>query len=852
MFFATIFSALLLCAFLLWCKRHFFLPSSENVTTNKYPKHYDVILILVISFAFVGAQYLIGYSFIEHPTENVKRLSYLDPEEQFKIGRAFYTGKDLPKDNAQALTWLVLAAENGNKEAIELIHLFGYNLESLPGAQDGASNFAVDIIPASKIKMKLDDIAGLNEAKEDVRQFLDFIKNADKFKKIGARPPKGIIMYGPPGTGKTLLARAIAGEANTTFISVSGAAFEESYVGKGASRVRELFQIARRNKPAIIFIDEIDALAPARSTESLSMSHIQTVNQLLSEMENVDVEKNSGVFVLAATNRLESIDNALLRPGRFDWQLHIRLPSDVDRKEILTKMLKSVVVADDINIDTLVENSAGYSGADLSNLVNEAAIFATKNNKKAVDMDSFTLAFKKIATYEKDLSPTLDIKILSPTEIKTRFVDMAGMNEAKKEVTEIVDFLKNPNAFTELGAKPPGGIIIYGPPGTGKTMMARAIAGEANATFLSVSGSSFDEQYIGVGAARIRELFKIARKYKPCIVFIDEIDALAPTRGAQDAAGRDQTINQFLNEMDNIQKEKNEGIIFIGATNRLDIIDPAVLRPGRFDRKVFFRLPSMLEREQILKVHLKNVKAAPDLDVHKIAQITSGFSGADLANLVNEAAIDATRNKKKFVDMASIEEANDKISLGVNQGSGSYTEKDRKLVAYHEAGHALVGLLHPNHPRAFRKMTIGLRGSSLGVTHFKLETDEYSWNKLQLEALIATSLGGYIAEEIIFGKDNVTTGASSDLVNANKIAKDMVTKYAMTDNQSYIVDSVISQGDDYIQRNAQIIIKRDYDNAKSIIEKNIDKLHLIAKTLLEQETLDYDQIVKLLDIKPKD
>ncbi|MBS0288419.1 MAG: AAA family ATPase [Proteobacteria bacterium] len=844
MLFAVIFSAMLLCALLFWCKQNFLVPPKEK-KLEKF-KGQDIILVGIVSFAFVGAQYLIIVSFTEKQT-SFSMNSYLDPDQQFKIGRAFYLGKELPKDNAQALSWLILASENGSQEAKELLSLLGQDAGSQNLSLPEGTNLNADVISPNHIKTKLKDIAGLNQAKADIQQFLELIKNPTKYEKIGAKAPKGIILYGPPGTGKTLLARAIAGEAQATFIAISGAAFEENYVGTGAARVRELFNLARKHKPAIIFIDEIDALAPARSTESISISHIQTVNQLLSEMENIDSEKNKGIYVLAATNRLDAMDNALLRPGRFDWQFHIRLPSDQDRHEILTAALKQIVF-DNINVDDLVEKTAGYSMADIYNLVNEAALFAAKEGKKAVELSDFELALKKIATYDKALSPTLDIAVLSSTEVKTKFSDIAGMNEAKKEVSEIVDFLKNTSKFTRLGAKPPSGILIYGPPGTGKTLMARGIAGESNANFISVSGSSFNERYVGVGAARVRELFKLARQYKPCIVFIDEIDALASTRQANDTSGNDQTLNQFLNEMDNIQSNINEGIIFIGATNRIDIIDPAVLRPGRFDRKVYFRLPTLQERQAILNVHIKKIQISKDVDVLKIAQTTVGFSGADLANLVNEAAIEATRLGKNAVDMASFEEANDKITLGVNQGSGSFSEKERKLTAYHEAGHALVGLLHPNQPKSFHKMTIGLRGSSMGVTHFKSETENYSWNKLQLESLIATSLGGYIAEELIFGKDNVTTGASSDFINANQIAKDMVTKYAMADEQSLIVDEVLQQSGDFVARNVEIILKRDYDFARNLIEKNIDKLHLLAKALLENETLDYDQITTILKL----
>jgi cell division protease FtsH len=378
--------------------------------------------------------------------------------------------------------------------------------------------------------------------------------------------------------------------------------------------------------------------------------------------------------------------------------------------------------------------------------------------------------------------------------------------------------------------------------------MARAMAGEANASFLAVSGSAFDERYVGIGASRVRELFKLARKYKPCIVFIDEIDALTAKRSGEDTTGRDQTLNQFLNEMDNIQSGVNDGIIFIGATNRLDVIDPAVLRPGRFDRKVYFRLPDMQEREAILQVHLKKIVVASDVNANTLAKITPGYSGAELANLVNEAAIDATRKNKPAVDMASFEEANDKLLLGAAQNTIS-PEKERQVTAYHEAGHALVGLLYPHQPRAFHKMTIGMRNMTLGTTHFTYDTDVNNLNKNQLEAIIATSLGGYIAEEIIFGKDNISTGASNDLVKANAIAKDMVTKYGMADDSSLIVDEVMPLGGTYIVNSAEEILKRDYQNAKKILEQNMDKLHLLAKTLLEKETLDYQQVSKLLNIK---
>lgn len=796
MILAIVISTLLFGGLLLASKYYIYPRSNEHTPKFLKPISFEILISIMCSLVFVGLSFSTYY--------------YLTANESFIQG-----------------------TEKPNKAEEDL-------KESLP-------TLSVEVIPSRKIKTTLNDIAGMSEAKADAQQFLDLIKNSRRFVAMGAKPPKGLIIYGLPGTGKTLMARAIAGEAKRTFISVSGSAFEETYVGMGAARVRELFNIARKNQPALIFIDEIDALAPARNTQDLSQSHIQTVNQLLSELQNLNEDKNANIFIIAATNRIETIDPALLRPGRFDWQLHVRLPSIEDREAILKKYIAKIRASVDLKVDPLVEKSAGFSGADLNNLVNEAAIIAVQDKKNSVDQASFDAAFKKIATYEKELSPVFSIKIVSPNEIKTNLSDIAGMNEAKQEVTEIINFLKDPTAFSRLGAKPPTGILIYGPPGTGKTMMARALAGESKATFIAVSGSDFDERYVGVGASRVRELFKLARKYKPCIVFIDEIDSLAKERRSENDSGQDQTLNQFLSEMDNIQSGLNEGIIFIGATNRIDTLDPALLRPGRFDRKVYFRLPTLQEREDILQSHIKNIEAAKDVDISTLAKITVGYSGADLANLVNEAAIEATRLNKKSVDMASFEEANDKISLGVYQGSGDFTEEEKRRTAYHEAGHALVGLLHPDQPRTLHKMTIGLRGESLGVTHFRLDSDEHSYTKKQLEALIATSLGGYAAEEILYGKSNISSGASSDLINANGIAKNMVAKFGMGDDDSLLVTDVFPD-DPGVIGNAEDIIKRDYLMAKDILIKNRDKLDLLAKELLEKETLDYSQITTLLKI----
>tara|TARA_R110002110_G_scaffold124505_1_gene301838 strand:- start:3421 stop:6003 length:2583 start_codon:yes stop_codon:yes gene_type:complete len=806
-------------------------------------------VLLLFSVGLTGANYAFNYTADEASvTDEVK---FTEPDEQYKIGRAFYNGQLLPKDNNQAVGWLLLAAEQGHDDAEKLLHTLGYFYalsDNAEGTTNKGSQF--QIIEANKIKTKLKDVAGQKEAKEDLRDLLTFIREPERYIKLGARAPKGILLYGPPGTGKTLLAKAVAGEAKVNFIATSGASFEDQYVGVGAARIRELFKIARDNKPCIIFIDELDALAPSRKGDNMSASQLQTINQLLQELSPVDDDINKNIFLVAATNRLESLDGALLRPGRFDRQVYVRLPSINDRKEILTYLLKKLKHNKNIDITEIAQKTSGFSGAELDAVLNEAAIFAGKNKKIEVDAESIEYAIKKISLFERDPSPNLQIKILSPYEVKSSFADIAGMNQSKQEVKDIIDYLKEPDKYKKIGAKVPKGVLIYGPPGTGKTLMARAMAGEAGVTFLAVSGSDFDEKYVGVGASRVRELFKTARKFSPCIVFIDEVDVLAQKRGGSNMSGQSQTINQLLSEMDNIQEDVNEGIIFVAATNKMELMDEAILRPGRFDRKVYFRLPSIKERVAIVKQKLNKVKYDPSINVEKIARTTPSFSGADLENLINEAAIYASNQNKPFVDNESIEYAKDKIVLGVDLGTGDFTEKEIRLTAYHEAGHALVGLLHPNYPLNLHKATVGLRGHSLGVTYFELRDENFSSTKKELEAMIAVKMGGLVAEQLTFGPDNVTTGASSDLQSANQIVKDMVQKYAMDDKQSLIVDEVFGSSIGNSAERAEKILERNYNVAKAILTKNKEKLRIIAEGLIENEILSYDEIRKLIETTP--
>ncbi|HEX9327173.1 MAG TPA: ATP-dependent zinc metalloprotease FtsH, partial [Reyranella sp.] len=454
-------------------------------------------------------------------------------------------------------------------------------------------------------------------------------------------------------------------------------------------------------------------------------------------------------------------------------------------------------------------------------------------------------------------------KIYVEADTKVTFADVAGVDEAKAELEEIVDFLKDPQKFQRLGGKIPKGCLLVGPPGTGKTLLARAIAGEANVPFFTISGSDFVEMFVGVGASRVRDMFEQAKKNAPCIVFIDEIDAVGRHRGAGLGGGndeREQTLNQLLVEMDGF--ESNEGVILIAATNRPDVLDPALLRPGRFDRQVIVPNPDVGGREKILKVHMRKVPLAPDVDPRVLARGTPGFSGADLANLVNEAALRAARVGKRLVTMADFEYAKDKVLMGTERRSMAMTDEEKKLTAYHEAGHALVAM-HVPKSDPLHKVTIIPRGRALGVTMQLPERDHLSHTKQFLESRLAIMFGGRIAEEIIFGPENVTTGAASDIQVATQTARGMITAFGMSEKlgrvryqaneQEVFLGHAVTQTQNVSEATAQLIdqevrrlIEEAEGKAKQILTDHLEDLHLIAKALLEYETLSNDEIGTIL------
>ncbi len=457
-------------------------------------------------------------------------------------------------------------------------------------------------------------------------------------------------------------------------------------------------------------------------------------------------------------------------------------------------------------------------------------------------------------------------KLLTEQHGRVTFEDVAGVDEAKEELEEIVDFLRDPGRYQRLGGKIPRGALLVGPPGTGKTLIARAVAGEANVPFYTISGSDFVEMFVGVGASRVRDMFEQAKKNSPCIIFIDEIDAVGRHRGAGLGGGndeREQTLNQLLVEMDGF--EENESVIIIAATNRPDVLDPALLRPGRFDRQVVVPRPDIIGREKILKIHVRKVPIAPDVELRIIARGTPGFSGADLANLVNEAALLAARRSRRMVTQAEFEDAKDKVMMGTERRSMVMSEEEKKLTAYHEGGHALVAMKMPASDPV-HKATIIPRGRALGMVMRLPERDQLSMTRAKMQADMAVAMGGRVAEEIIFGHDMVTSGASSDIKMATNLARAMATQFGMSDklgplaygeNEEEVFLGHSVARSQHISDDTQKIVDEEvhrfvdegYDKAREILEKHLDELHIIGKGLLEYETLSGKEIQDLLDGK---
>ena len=703
------------------------------------------------------------------------------------------------------------------------------------------------------------DVAGQDAAVAELREIRDFLADPARYTAVGASVPKGVLLFGPPGCGKTLLARALASEAGANFYSISGSDFVEVFVGLGAARVRELFEQARANTPALIFIDELDSIGRSRGAGGTVVSHgeqEQSLNQILAEMDGFS--PSEGLIVVAATNRPDVLDPALLRPGRFDRSIGLELPNEVDRLAILQVHAAGKVLADDVDLEALARRAIGMTGADLANVLNEAALLTGREGRTAIGQAQLDLALKRVMEApERQRRLAMRQRSVGKrfsSEERITFADVAGVDDAIDELSDIQSYLAEPARYADMGAKVPRGILLAGPPGCGKTLLARAVAGEANAAFFSVAASEFVEIFAGQGAARVRELFAEARAVAPAIVFIDELDAIGGHRGAgfDGASGeRDQTLNQILVEMDGF--DSHTAMIVMAATNRADMLDAALIRPGRFDRRVEVTLPDRAGRRAILGVHARGKHMSPDVDLDAIAAITQGFSGADLANVLNEAALLAARRGEASISTALVDEGVDRAFLGVASRGWVMTEDERRLVAYHEAGHALVARALPNSPKP-HKLTIVPRASSLGHCTLVDDADRVLSSRERALDRMAGLLGGRVAELLVVG--DVSSGASNDLARANDLARTMVAEWGMSERlgaQVFVESRNRREPRPWSEASARAIdtevaalVAAAEDRARAALSAARDDLDRLATALLEQETLRSEDIERLL------
>ena len=708
-----------------------------------------------------------------------------------------------------------------------------------------------------------DDVAGQEQAVTELREVSDFLSDPERFATLGAQIPRGLLLYGPPGCGKTLMARALAGEAGAEFYSISGSDFVELYVGVGAARVRDLFKEARENAPSIVFIDELDAVGRRRvggggnAAASSSEEQNQALNQLLAEIDGFNPAQ--GVIVIGATNRPDVLDPALLRPGRFDRAVGLELPDEHDRLAILEVHAHSKALADDVDLEAIAAKAVGMTGADLASVMNEAALQAGRARHRTIAQRDLEEALTRIReTPERQRRLSMRDRRIGQGLLdheRVTFDDVAGIDEAIEELEEVREYLADPSRFEELGARIPRGYLIAGPPGSGKTLLARALAGEANAAFISASATEFVEVYVGEGAARVRDLFAQARSMAPAIVFIDEIDSIGGRRGGSpnDHSERQQTLNQLLVELDSGQ---GTSVIAIAATNRADVLDPALIRQGRFDRTITLDLPDRPARVEILELHAEGKRLAKDVDLDGLAGLTRGLSGAELAGVMNEAALLAARRGQRTVTQTVLEEALERVGMGI-AGRRGLSEDERRLVAYHEAGHGLVARALPG-GRVLHKISIVGRSGFLGTTWLPDEADRKVHSRSLLIERMATLLGGRGAERIVFGE--LGDGAASDLAAVGRIARDMVTRLGMSDALgavSYVDDSA-NGGASYSEETSRLIdeearklVSEAEQLADGVLSASRQALDSVAEALRDRETLTLEEVEEIAGPPPR-
>ena len=706
-----------------------------------------------------------------------------------------------------------------------------------------------------------DDVAGQSQAVTELHELAEFLVDPGPFRKLGARIPKGVLLYGPPGCGKTLLARSVAGESGAAFYSIAGSDFVESYVGVGAARVRELFREARENAPSIVFIDEIDAVARKRksgpaSSEGSGEEQSQALNQLLTEMDGFS--PSEGTIVIGATNRPDDLDEALLRPGRFDRAISVDRPDEAGRAAILGLHARNKPLAADIDVAAVASRAIGLTGADLETVTNEAALLAARAGHTEIAQHELEAALTRILEApERQRRLTMRDRTIGQQSLGTErvtFADVAGVGEALTELTEIRDYLIDPTRFADMGARFPQGFLLVGPPGCGKTLLARAVAGESNAAFLSVAATEFTEVFVGEGSGRVRDLFSRARAVAPAIVFIDEIDAIGARRESSldGHREREQTLNQILIELDGFRQR--DGVIIMAATNRPEILDEALVRAGRFDREITVSLPDRAGRRDILQVHVGTKRIGPDVDLDALAGITRGLSGADLSNVMNEAALLSARRGRAEISMAALESAVERSTMGIAR-TQVLTDDERRTVAYHEAGHAVVARTVPE-GRLPHMISIIPSGRSLGRAWLTDTHDRVVHSRSGMIDEMAILLGGRSAEQLVFG--HAGSGALGDLAQVGRIAHKMVRELGMSEALGpigYPEDAdadghVITFSDDtarVIDVEARRLVDEALERADSVLRSSRDALERMAAALLESETLSSAQIEKLVD-----
>ena len=704
-----------------------------------------------------------------------------------------------------------------------------------------------------------DDVAAQDDAITELRELAQFLSDPKRFTELGARIPTGVLLYGPPGCGKTLLARALAGESGASFYSISGSDFVELYVGVGASRVRELFKEARANSPAIVFIDEIDAVGrKRRSGPALAggsgEEQGQALNQILTEMDGFSPVE--GTIVVGATNRPDDLDPALLRPGRFDRAISVDRPDEAGRTAILAVHAKGKPLADGVDLGAVAKRAIGLTGADLESVMNEAALLAARANVSAISQTELDGALTRILEApERQRRLSVRDRTVGQQSLgveRVTFADVAGSEEALAELEEVKDFLSNPTRFEDIGARFPRGFLLVGPPGCGKTLLARAVAGESNAAFLTVAASEFTEVFVGEGAGRVRDLFGQARSLAPAIVFIDEIDAIGTRRGiSMDGhREREQTLNQILIELDGFRQR--DGVIVMAATNRAEILDPALVRAGRFDRTITLDLPDRAARRKILEVHIGRKRIGPDVDLDSVAGITRGLSGADLSNVMNEAALLTARRQRGEISMTAVEEAVERVTMGIARGH-VLTDEERRVVAFHEAGHAVVARIVPE-GRLPHMISIIPGSGVLGSVWLTDTHDRVVYSRSAMIDEMAILLGGRSAENLIFGQAG--SGGLSDLARVGRMAHHMVRELGMskaigaigypqdTDDDGRAV-TYSEETARLIDVEARKLVAQAESKADEVLATSRAVLDRVALALLESEKLTSSEIEKL-------